>query len=96
MSAQLHRQSAPTAIALATLAAALPTATPAARDRLACLRVAWANHPEWSADTIAAQALAETDWLAIARHLREPVGRLRSMDAEQLVGRLREPASRAA
>ena len=77
------------AVALAERSHALPGSSPVARARLAL--VVELDEPAaaaWSEATRAAHAMLEVDWLALARHLGEPLDRLQRFDPAVLLARL--------
>lgn len=85
---------AATAIALAARSHTLPGSRPAARARLA-LVVAMGVAEGWSDATRAAHAMREVNWLALARHLGEPIGRLQRLDPTALLAQLERCQGRA-
>jgi hypothetical protein len=72
------------AIALAARSHTLPGSTPAGRARLAFV-VKLGLTENWSEATRAAHALREVDWLATARHFKEPLDRLWRLDPAVLL-----------
>ena len=76
------------AIALAARSHALPGCSLDARARLALVVELGTAAAEWSEATRAAHAMREVDWLALARHLGEPLARLQRHNPAVLLARL--------